>query len=179
MDTPANENTTPEPSNVSSKPTTDYTEIEICVRASKNAYGLIDHFFMQIENFEYHPGYYKPGNILPKGTTKGLHVIEKRRVCQLCFAKLILDFKMYEDCRISAWYPILNCESLSTGISVQSVLLVAALPVILTLIVLGRFLYLVLFILFVLVTLLFYSKFLYSRCKQTHCRHLIEEAPHS
>lgn len=151
----------------------DTTDIQICIRASKNVFGLIDHFFMKIDNFEYHPGFYKSGNILPSGTSNGLHVIETRQVCRLCLIKLILDFKMHEDRRISTWYPFLNCESLTTGISVQSLVLISSLPVIIALIILKRFICLLFFVMLMLIILLLYSKYLYSRSKYSKCPHLL------
>lgn len=148
------------------------TAIDICVRAEKTSFGLIDHYFMIIDNFEYHPGFYKSGNILPKGYSKGYHVTATKHICTICLNKLILDFNLYEDRRISNWYPIFNCESLSTGISVQSIIMLVFLPTIALSIFKSH--YLLAFIVFLIgiISLLFYSKWTFSRTRILKCEHL-------
>lgn len=148
------------------------TIIELCVRAEKKSFGLIDHYFMIIDNFEYHPGFYKSGNILPKGFSKGYHVVALKRVCDDCLTKIILDYNLSEDRRISNWYPIFNCESLSTGISVQSIITLVFLPTIV--ISVFKTHYLLAFIIFLIgiICLLFYSKWIFSHTQIIKCLHL-------
>lgn len=148
------------------------TIIEICVRAEKNTFGLIDHYFMIIKNFEYHPGFYKSGNILPKGKSKGYHVAAIKRVCDDCLNKLIYDYKLHEDRRISNWYPIFNCESLATGISVQSLIILVFLPTIILSFFKTYYTLAIILILVTLLSLLIYSKWTFSRTLKLKCRHL-------
>lgn len=150
----------------------EITTINVCVRAEKMSFGLIDHYFMIIDNFEYHPGFYKSGNILPKGFTKGYHIAAIKRVCSNCLNKLILDFNLYEDRRISNWYPIFNCESLSTGISVQSIITVVFIPTVVFALFRGFYMIAIIIFMLGLVCLLLYSKWTFSRTRNIKCEHL-------
>lgn len=148
------------------------TKIELCVRAEQKSFGLIDHYFMIFDEFEYHPGFYKSGNILPKGFSKGYHVAAIKRVCRDCLNKIILDYNLSEDRRISNWYPIFNCESLSTGISVQSIIMLVFTPTILISIVKVHFTLAIIVLLIGVLCLLFYSKWTFSRTRMLKCEHL-------
>lgn len=147
-------------------------EIEIRVRALKNTLGIIDHYYMVIDDWEYHPGFYKLGCILPKGSTKGYHVACRRLVCQDCFNLIMLNFNLREDKRMFSLYPVLNCESLAIGFSVQSTAFLV-LPFIACLLCVGRILYSCLLFLCVLTTLLMYSKYVFSRTERQRCRHIV------
>lgn len=146
-------------------------EIEIRVQALKNTLGLIDHYYMVIDDKEYHPGYYKPGCILPRESTKGYHIAYCRTVCQDCLNQIILNFNLREDKRILSFYPLLNCESLTIGFSVQSVGF-CAIPFIVFLLCNGRLLYALLLLLCVVLVLLIHSKYVFSRTTRQRCRHI-------
>lgn len=148
------------------------TEIEICVRAEHRSFGMIDHYFMIFDDFEYHPGFYKSGNILPRGFSKGYHVAAVKRVCRDCLSKIILDYNLSEDRRISNWYPLFNCESLSTGISVQSIIMLVFAPTTVIAIVKFHFTLALIVLLIGLLCLLFYSKWTFSRTRRFKCEHL-------
>lgn len=147
--------------------------LQILVRASKRALGLVDHYFLLVDDeFEYHPGMYGRGNVLPGGTTEGAHVVERRDICRMCYEKLMIDFSLLEDRRLmSTYYPFLNCETLVTGISVQS-LHALALPFVVGLLCRGKWLYAVALLLAAVVSLLAYSKYVFSRTRRTRCQHL-------
>lgn len=148
------------------------TTVELCVRAERLSLGLIDHYFMIFDEFEYHPGFYKSGNILPKGFSKGYHVAAIKRVCRDCLNKIIIDYNLSEDRRISNWYPIFNCESLSTGISVQSIIMLVFTPTILIAMIKAHFVLAIVVLLLGLLCLLFYSKWTFSRTRRLRCKHL-------
>lgn len=146
-------------------------EIEIRVQALKRTLGMIDHYYMVIEDKEYHPGYYKPGCILPRDSTKGYHVAARRLVCRDCLDLIVLNFNLREDKRMLSLYPLLNCESLTVGFSVQSVAL-CAIPFIGFLLCKGRPMYAALLLLCVIVALLLHSKYVFSRTARQRCNHL-------
>lgn len=149
-------------------------EIEICVQALKHTLGLIDHYYMVIGDHEYHPGFYSRGCILPVGTTKGYHVAFRRTVCRDCLDFIILNFNLREDKRILNLYPLLNCESFTTGFSVQSVAF-CAVPFIGLLFLNGQTIYAILLILSVILTMLLHSKYVFSRTIRQRCEHLTDK----
>lgn len=145
--------------------------VEYWCQAMRKTYGLIDHYFMVIDDNEYHAGTYKPGKILPRNTTKGAHLVSVCNVCEACYHKILLDYDLKEDDRLfTTYFPLLNCESVCTGISVQSIALIAV-PFICLLIINGKFLWALILLLFVVVSLLAYSKYKFSRTTRTSCVH--------
>lgn len=150
----------------------NFKRVEYRCQAQSSSFGLIDHYFLVIDDKEYHLGFYRKGNVLPKGTTKGSHTIAVKDLCTLCCTKLFANLKLQEDKRLIAYFPFLNCETLATGFSVQS-LGFLSIPLILILLVKGLFLYALLVLLSTFVILLCYSKFTYCRTKQTTCKHLM------
>lgn len=149
------------------------TTVEIRVRASRNMLGLIDHYFLLVDGSEYHPGFYSNGNVLPMGTTSGAHVAERRDLCRECYDKLKIDVSLEEPRRLfGLYYPFLNCESLCTGFSVQS-LHIFALPFVVGLACRGMILHSLLAFALALLSLLAYSKYVFSRTKDTRCAHIV------
>lgn len=146
--------------------------IEVRVQALKSVFGLIDHYYMILDDKEYHPGMYAPGSILPKDSTKGYHVAAIRTVCQLCHDKLVLNLNAREDKRIWSFFPLLNCESISTGFSIQSVVLVLILPIVTMLLLQRKILITVIAVLLGLLVHLSVSKYMFSRTVKTRCSHL-------
>lgn len=146
--------------------------IEIRCRASRKYFGLIDHYFYVINGSEYHVGNYKKGKILPINTTKGYHVVSKTSLCDTCHDKIIENYKTKEDNRLFKYYPFINCESLTTGISLQSLLIFGTLPILFISLFKGKFLISILIIFILLTALLMYSKFIYSRTRIDQCSHL-------
>lgn len=145
--------------------------VEVRVQALRRTFGIIDHYYLVIEGMEYHPGYYKRGNFLPLGTTANYHVVARRRVCLDCYNKIIADFNLREDKRIGSFYPFLNCESLATGFSLQSLGFLAV-PFVAGFLLLGRFLLAVVTFLLALLYLLLVGKYTISRTVRARCRHL-------
>lgn len=145
--------------------------IEYRVQALQQSYGLIDHYFLVIDDMEFHLGQYKLGSILPAGTTKGAHTLNVRKICEFCYNKIIADINYREDLRLISYYPILNCESLATGFSVQS-LGFLALPFILTLTILQHYYLAIIIFLLTIIFLLAYSKYIFSRTIKSKCIHL-------
>lgn len=145
--------------------------VEYRCQALKNTFGLIDHYYYVVDDKEYHLGWYKPGKILPKDTTKGYHIVGKKTVCGTCYNKIIADINFKEDRRLMSFYPLLNCESLCTGFSVQSLGLLA-LPLTCVTIFYRKFMLTLVIILTTICLLLFYSKYIFSRTKKTKCIHL-------
>lgn len=146
-------------------------EIEIRVQALKRTLGVVDHYYMVIGGKEYHPGGYGPGSVLPLGTTKGYHTAVRRQLCRDCFDKIVLDFVLSEDKRIYGYYPFLNCESLSTGISVQSQAFVFV-PFVLIQAFRANWKNVLVLLLLALLFVLAASKFVFSRTQRQKCSHL-------
>lgn len=145
--------------------------VEVRVQALKSTLGIIDHYYLVLEGMEYHPGHYKRGNFLPLGSTVNYHVAAKRRLCIDCYNKIIADFNLREDKRIGSFYPFLNCESLATGFSLQSLGFIAV-PFVFGFLLLGRMLLAVVTFLVALLYLLLVGKFTISRTVRSRCRHL-------
>lgn len=145
--------------------------VEIRMRATKSSFGLIDHYYMILGDLEYHPGCYSPGNILPKGTTTGYHVAAVRHICKTCYDKIILNFNTREDKRIWALYPFLNCESLTTGFSVQA-LAMLTFPLVAILLWQKIYIYAIIVLLAGIIVHLSVSKFSFSRTFHGTCTHL-------
>lgn len=151
--------------------TATFKIIEYRCQALKNTLGLIDHYFLVIDDKEYHLGFYTPGKVLPKDSTKGYHIVSKRKVCETCYNKIIADLNYKEDIRLIRYFPFLNCETLCTGFSVQSLALLT-LPCVGFLIVKGKILYVIILVLLTLIVILVYSKYTFSRTKYSRCKHL-------
>lgn len=147
--------------------------VEIHVQALGKTLGLVDHYFMIIGDLEYHLGYYSKGSILAKGSTKGSHCTEIRTLCSECFIKLQADYNSKEDKRMFLYYPIINCETLCTGFSIQGIALLT-IPLICLLLLKHLFFYALILFLIVIIVLLLYSKYNFSKCQHTKCRHLKE-----
>jgi len=98
----------------------DSHDIEIRVRPMVRFFGLFDHYFMIIDGNEYHPIWYRHGQVLPLGFTTDAHVACRKRICDGCYNKLIQSIRAREDDRMAKFYPWLNCETISMGISVQA-----------------------------------------------------------
>lgn len=146
--------------------------IEVRVQALRSAFGLADHYYMIIDDdMEYHPGMYAQGSILPNGTTKGYHVVDVRTVCQACHDKIILNFNAREDKRVWALFPLLNCESLSMGFSIQTAMMIA-IPIAAALLLQSHFVYALIALLFGLALHLAVSKYMFSRTRKSRCVHL-------
>lgn len=146
--------------------------VEIRILATKSSFGLVDHYYMVLNNLEYHPGCYEKGSVLPEGTTTGYHVAAIRDVCQTCYDKIILNFNTREDKRIWSMYPFLNCESFSAGFSVQSLVMLVSVPLIAMLLWQKNYIYALLVLLIGIIAHLSVSKFSFSRTLRNKCSHL-------
>lgn len=149
-----------------------YKRIELRCQATKKSYGFFDHYFIVIDDMELHMGVYKKGKILPKDTTKGSHIVANYELCKACYDKIIVDLKLEEDTRLfNAYFPILNCETLCTGFSFQSITIITV-PFIFILFIKGLFLWAIILFLVTIVCLLGYSKYTFSHTKNKKCKHL-------
>jgi len=97
-----------------------YQLVEVRVAPIRKSYGILDHYYFVINDKEYHPGRYTLGNILPVGTTKNYHIVYVKTMCLLCYENIVSNFNLLEDRRVVKYFPFINCETLSTGISCQS-----------------------------------------------------------
>lgn len=153
-------------------------KIEYRCRAIKNTFGIFDHYFLVVDNKEIHMGFYRSGKILPINSTKGAHIVAEKKLCAMCYNKIIADINLREDVRLISYYPMLNCETLSTGFSVQS-LAFLSLPIAILLLIKGFVLYACLIFLVTLLVLLLYSKFVYSRTVKLKCAHVPKDKPNN
>lgn len=145
-------------------------ELEFRCVPIKRSLGLFDHYFIIFLEHEYHLGDYKKGTVLPKGTTLNSHLITKKSICQNCLSKILTDIKLLEDRRLFV-YPVINCESLAIGTSIQS-LLIINLSFVITLICLGKIIYGFILFLIIICCLLGWSKYNMSRTYKSKCEHL-------
>lgn len=148
-----------------------YKTIEYHCRAIKSSFGIFDHYFIVIDDFEIHMGWYMPGKILPKNTTKNSHLVAVKKICVYCYNKITANLNLSEDARLINYYPFLNCESLTTGFSVQA-LAFLAIPMIIVFALSMQFLYMLIVILTTFLFILIYSKYMYSRTKYITCKHI-------
>lgn len=152
-------------------PPTPFKTIEYRCQAMKKSMGVFDHYFLVIDDKEYHAGFYKPGRVLPVNSTKGYHICMVSEICEVCYVKIVADYRLEEDVRIFSYFPMLNCETLCFGFSLQSLTLLA-LPFIVVLLFKGKFILSIIVLMVVLLLLLVHSKYTFSRCKRTQCPHL-------
>lgn len=148
-----------------------FKTIEYRCQAMRKTLGFVDHYFLVVDDKEYHAGFYKRGKVLPADTTKGYHSVMFVDVCESCYVKIVADYRLEEDIRIFNYFPLLNCETLCRGFSVQSMALLS-LPFVGMLLWKKQFAYAIILLLVVAVAVLSYSKYVFSRCKKTVCTHL-------
>lgn len=146
-------------------------KVEVRCQAMKNTLGLFDHYFIVINNVEYHMGYYSKGAILPVNSTKGWHLVTVKEVCADCYQKIIETFCLGEDKRLFSFYPFINCETLTTGFSVQS-LIFLLIPISTYLVYYKLYNILIYVILITICLILAYSKYVFSRTNYLRCKHL-------
>lgn len=152
-------------------------EIEIWAQALKKTFGLIDHYYYVMTakdgtKLEYHPGKYPKGQILPNGTTRGGHLVATKLVCQECYNWIVSTFQNEDDARIFQFYPFINCESLTMGLSLQS-LFFLAIPFTVVLIVARKIILAIFFAVLSLFCMLLISKYNFSRTQHLQCDHII------
>lgn len=149
--------------------------VEIHVQALRNTFGLVDHYFLIIGDWEYHMGYYPKGSVIPRGTTKGSHCTEIKQLCNDCFLKLEMIYNLKEDKRMFGLYPLINCETMCMGISIQALGLTIV-PLITLLLFVKQYSLFLILILLVIVVHYTFSKYNFSKCKKTKCKHLVFDA---
>lgn len=147
-------------------------QIQYYCRAIKQTFGLFDHYFIVIDNYEIHMGFYRPGKILPKGTTKNAHLIAVGTICLDCYTELVTNINMQEDLRLTKYYPVLNCESLTMGLSIQSTVSIISIPIIVMFLIKHQWLYALISLLIAFSIILLYSKYRYTHTKNVKCKHL-------
>lgn len=147
--------------------------VEIWCRPTHRLFGLLDHFYIVLNDNEHHLGFYKEGSVLPKGTTQSSHLVSIRTICHQCYLKLLIDLELREDVRFFYFYPILNCETLVNGLSVQTIFL---LNLIFVPVLMWKKLYwfALLTTLIIIIATLIYSKLHYKETCYTKCIHINE-----
>lgn len=172
MDTTIMKKEIPFIKNPDSKTLIEYTTIEIRCQAMKRALGIFDHYFLVINDYEYHAGFYKRGKILENGTTKGAHTVSICNLCRTCYDRILAEFYVREDLRVfNCYFPFINCETMCVGFSIQS-LLFLTIPFVCLFIVKGLFLIAIIFLLVSFIIVLMHSKYRFSRTLKTTCEHL-------
>lgn len=143
-------------------------------RAMRPVLGLFDHYFSVFDNeLEIHWGSYHKGRVLPVGTTRNAHLLGVQTMCHACYTKCMWMVNSADDSRLFKWYPLMNCETLTMGVSVQLVIVLTAFMVKLVLLWHNQLLWFFVAVLATLVFLLGYSKYLHSRRpKYFQCVHL-------
>lgn len=143
-------------------------------RAMRPVLGLFDHYFSVFDNeMEIHWGSYHKGRVLPMGTTRNAHLLGVQTMCHACYTKCMWMVNSADDSRLFKWYPLMNCETLTMGVSVQLVIVLTAFMVKLVLLWHNQLLWFFVAVLATLVFLLGYSKYLHSRRpKYFQCVHL-------
>lgn len=155
----------------------DVFHLKICVQAIKNSFGLMDHWFYIVNDKEHHVGVYYKGSVLPLNTTKGFHVVTEKIICLKCYEKLINFVRYREDKRLFKFYPFINCETLTTGWSIQVVILFL-LPLVAVVGFLGYVYWAIILFLCMFVLYLFASKYNFSRTNKSLCKHLKKKGIH-
>lgn len=147
-------------------------EIKIYVNPSKLFKNLIDHYFLVIDDYEYHLGIYRKGRTLPFGTTKNAHLVTSRKICSTCFKMLWANLEKNEDSRMIWLFPFINCESLTIGCSLQ-ILILINIPLSIVLFYKGYFVYGIIALMLIMIVILLWSRYVNSK-KPTikYCKHL-------
>lgn len=149
-------------------------KIEVCGKPIAKTFGLIKHYFIRLEHpeLEIHPGQYKKGTHHNLEFTKGFEIYIKKIMCRECLQKLL---KESNDMKMYWYYPFINCETLTKGltgqfaISNQIVLLVL---LILFLIVSFCCNYIYLLGVMVVLLVILYNNYLSSGTSLLVCHHL-------
>ncbi|KAI5630641.1 Ac81-1 [Venturia canescens] len=147
--------------------------VEVRCQADSGTLGFLDHYFLVIGNLEYHLGLFVKGSVIPINSTKGSHVVCEKTVCEECYKKIMEFYETKEDKRLFNFYPFINCETFSTGLSFQAMSMIFA-PFIAGLLLFCKFLYAILLGLIATITFLGQSKYNFSRTHKFSCRHITQ-----
>lgn len=145
--------------------------VEIRSRAIRSSMGLFDHYFIIVDEYEYHLGGYRGKVKMPKGTTVNSNLCNLRSVCRHCHAKIMYNIESGEYDKLFKFFPFINCETLACGISTQA-LFVLPVPFVCGLLYYGKVLLAIVLLLSTLVVLLWSSKYRLSKTLQSRCEHL-------
>lgn len=145
--------------------------IEIRSRIIRSSLGLFDHYFLIIDDYEYHLGGYRGRVKMSKGTTINSNLCSLRTICSHCYAKILYNIEIGEYDKLFKFFPLVNCETLVCGISIQS-LFVFTVPFVFVLLFYGKFLLAVILFLLAVTVLLWHSKYTLSRITKTRCDHM-------
>lgn len=146
-------------------------QVEFCIVPMKSLV-FLDHFFIIIQDKEYHLGGYEKGKFLDRGTTTGYTVYSTKLICSQCFDYFKLNLKYEEDYRLFNHYPIINCESLNLGYSINTLLISTSVFTIAASIIYRNFNYLSLVLLVIFIFHCIYRYFLYTFKTKNYCLHL-------
>lgn len=149
------------------------TTVEIWTRAINSSFGLFDHHFLIIGNYEYHLSRCSRSRIIPKGTTKNAHLSGLRQVCGICLAKIFNDYRNSENVRLFSLYPlVVNCETVAKGFSLQAIITLTCGMFSIWAIIKKHWYLCIIFILLSFTLCLIVSKYNYSRTAKSKCEHL-------
>jgi len=148
------------------------TCFDVYVKAMSNTLGLIDHYYLVIDGVSYHLGFNR--RIAQQHSIPSTHtLVERRLYCTKCTADFFDQLRLNEDRRLFGYYPLVNCESLSVGFSMQSLSLLTG--SIISCVVLAKSMNLLLCLCVMLLTVLvclWWGKYVRTRVRKTSCKHL-------
>lgn len=94
------------------------TKIEVCEKVIRQSFGFVKHYFLRIPEIgiEIHPGHYTRGTHHNLDTTKNYRVYATKIVCPGCLSELQQESN---DMSYVWYYPFINCETLTKGLTGQ------------------------------------------------------------
>lgn len=151
--------------------TNDKKLIEIRSRVIRSSLGLFDHYFIVVDDHEYHLGGYRGKVKMPKGSTVNSNLYNLRTVCGRCYTKIMYNIESGEYDKLFKFFPFVNCETLTCGISTQA-LFILPLPAVCVFLYYNKVLLALVLLLSLFVILLWSSKYKLSKTTQSWCEHI-------
>lgn len=139
------------------------------------SFGFFDHYFLVIDDQEFHFGNkLKNKRLLPINSTKNSTIIAEKEICNVCYWKIFVDFIFEEDLRLFNFYPLINCETLTTGFSLQLIFNLLFIIPIFSFIYINefKFIYFIVILMIFVIVILWYSKYKLSKVEKFKCKHL-------
>lgn len=129
-------------------------KMEIRAKIINKSFKLFEHYYIVLGNneMEYHINKFGPPLIKkPDKTKNNYRVVENFLICPDCEYKLIAYYKQNHHLIMQSFYPLINCETLVCGISIQTYLLFFISPILISLCVHKKYL---LFLIGLIITLI-------------------------
>lgn len=117
-------------------------------------------------------GNYPLGEKIKKGTTKNAVVSKRSFVCKNCYQELQKRLDSNEYRRVFKYFPIINCETLTVGLSIQSIVLGFGLISMFVDFYLKHDHLAIISLLLTLLVVLIVSKYTLCRTHLNYCKHL-------